>query len=135
MKLLPLYILILCIIYIDCNYIIQNTLKKIQKLKTLEKKNSELISDGLIFSNYRLSYHWYEKHSKRIYWNVKENTLYIKTMLFDIDAENLLYCYSTYLFKCDNITHFFISTQYKHETEEIIKEIVRIVDKRLKVLS
>lgn len=133
MKLL-LYILALCIISIECNYIIQNTLKKIQKLKTLEKKNSELISDGLIFSSYKLSYYWYENHSKRIYWNIKKNTLYIKTMIFDINVETLLYCNLSYLYKCDNITYFFISTQHRYETDKMIKEIITIVNKRLKVL-
>lgn len=134
MKLLPLYILALCIISIDCNYTIRDTLKKIQKLKTLEEKNSELISDGLIFSTYKLSYNWYEKHSNRIYWNIEKNTLYVKTVLFNINVETLLYCKLLYLFKCDSTTYFFISTQHKYETDEMIKEIITIVDKRLKVL-
>ena len=53
-------------------------LSNLQELEILERKFSTVLEEGKDFRHHDLSYFWYEKQFKNLFWDIKKNTLFFK---------------------------------------------------------
>lgn len=73
-----------CILFMFFNYNkinclnLTEVLTNLQELEILETKFSTILAEAKDFRHHYLSYFWYEKEFKNLFWNIEENTLFFK---------------------------------------------------------